>query len=358
MKSIIFSDAHIHPHKGKVERLNDCLKVLEWVFNTAEERDIKTILFCGDLFHDKQKIDVLTYQKTFEVFVKKMPGKKFYLLLGNHDMYSREKWDISSAAPLAAIPGVTVVDRPCSLDIDGYEVGFLPYTHNPPEDLKKIKIESDFKVLLAHVAVDGALWNLVHSTIADVAIEHDGEMVKVTPDVFDDYDQVFLGHYHAEQKLTKSVEYVGSPLQLNFGETEQQKHIIEYDFETHKKKYIKNNFSPVHLVLTEKDDILSFDLENNFIRIVSEDISSSELIGLKNEVLQKNLGSLEIKQKPKKTEDDLKMVEDAKSILSTGDQMLQKFIESLTEEQFEKYFGKEKVDKKKLLEFGKQCIEV
>lgn len=355
MKTLIFSDAHIHPHRKKVERLNDCLKALEWVFDEADKRDIKTILFCGDLFHDKQKIDVYGYQKTFEVFAARMPGKQLYLLLGNHDMYSREKWDISSAAPLSNIPGVTVVDRPCSLDVGGYEIGFLPYTHNPPEDLKLIKMKSKFKVLLGHVAVDGAMWNLIHGTTADVAIEHDGDMVKVTPDVFHEYDQVFLGHYHAEQKLPTTsgniVEYVGSPLQLNFGESGQKKHIIEYDLETHKKKYIENTFSPVHLILTEKDDILSFDLENNFIRIMSDDMASTELIELRNDIIQKNTGSLEIKQIPRKKDDDLALINSAKSILSAGDQMLQTFLDSLDEKQLEG------LDKNKLLNYGKLCIE-
>lgn len=361
-KTLVFADAHIHPHKKRYERLNDCLAALTWVFETADKRDIKTILFCGDLFHDRQKIDVYTYQKTFEVFQKYMPGKQFYLLLGNHDMHSREKWDITSAAPLSVIEGVTVVDRPCVLDVDGYEVGFLPYTHDPEEDLKKIKIKSKFKLLLGHVAVDGAMWNLIHGTTADVAIEHDGDMKKVTPDIFDEYDQVFLGHYHAEQRLTKTVEYVGSPLQLNFGEAEQKKHIIEYDLKTHKKQYIENTFSPIHLVLTEKDDILSFDLENNFVRIMSNDIASSDIIELRNDIAQKHTASLEIKQIPRKVDHDASMVKGAKSILSTGDQMLSTFMDSLSDADIAKIaFGKNvtplpTLDRNKLLDVGKLCL--
>ncbi len=358
MKALIFSDLHCHQHKKKVERLNDCIKALEWVFDTAEDRNIDTILFCGDLFHDRQRIDVYAYQKIFEVFNSRMSGKRFYFLLGNHDMYSREKWDISSAVPLGSIKGVTIVDRPCSLDVNGYEIGFLPYTRDPAEDLKKIKMKAKFKVLLGHVAVDGAIWNLIHGTIADVSIEHDGDMVKVTPDIFDEYDQVFLGHYHAEQKLTKKVEYVGSPLQLNFGESEQKKHIIEYDFETHKKKYIENRFSPIHLVFTEKDDILSFDLENNFVRILSDNIASSDIVELRNDLSQKNTGSLEIKQIPRKTKDDANMIKDAKSILSSGEQMLEKFLKSLSDDaELMKKWQLKNLDQDKLLKVGKRCLE-
>ena len=36
-------------------------------------------MFGGDLFHDRQKIDVFTYQKTFEVLSKWLPTNKSYV---------------------------------------------------------------------------------------------------------------------------------------------------------------------------------------------------------------------------------------------------------------------------------------
>lgn len=333
--------------KKSYDRLQDCLTALEWVFTTAKQRNIKHILCCGDLFHDRQKIDVYTYQKTFELIQKNKEDISLYFLLGNHDMWHMDKWDISSVKPLSVIPGIHVIDHPCTLNIEGYEVGFLPYTHNPIEDIKKIKIKDDHKTLLAHLAVDGAKWNLIHGTIADVSIEHDGEMTKVGPDIFDGFDQVFLGHYHAEQKLTKKVEYVGSLLQLNFGESGQKKHIIEYDLETHKKVYIENTFSPVHLILTEKDDILSLDLDNNFVRIMSSNTSSSDVLELAN-IIKDKTGSLEIKSIPKKAEDTIKSIEEAKSILSAGEQMLDSYL---------KHADTKDLSYDKLLNIGNLCLK-
>ena len=65
MKILIFSDIHIHPHKKSAERLNHCLEALDWAFDTAKSKGIDKIIFLGDLFHDRQKIDVLAYQKAF-----------------------------------------------------------------------------------------------------------------------------------------------------------------------------------------------------------------------------------------------------------------------------------------------------
>ncbi len=326
MKVLITSDLHIHPHKKSSERLQDCLNALDWLFATAIENKINKILFLGDLFHDRQRIDVPTYQKTFEIFEKYLSKGLFdiFLLLGNHDLWHFDKWDISSVFPLRSIKGVHVIDKPCTVNIDGFDVSFLPYTHDPASDLKLVNNDSEFKLLCGHVAIDGALWNS-SGTTADVSIEQDGEMVKVDTSVFSGWDQVFLGHYHAQQKLKRNIEYVGSPLQLNFGEASQQKHIIIYDLEKHTKEYIINDFSPIHLIVSEKD-LGKHNLKSNFLRVMVDDISKSEVIELRNDLQKKLVASLEIKQIDKKIEEQEMMIEGAKAILFNESEMLNKYI--------------------------------
>jgi DNA repair exonuclease SbcCD nuclease subunit len=356
MKILIFSDIHIHPHKKSVERLDDCIKVLDWVFETAKSKKIKDIIFLGDLFHDRQKIDVLTYQKTFEVFEKHLLSNKInlYLLLGNHDLWHHQKWDVSSVNPLRNLPGVSVINEPCVRQIsDDYLFGFLPYTHDPIEDIKKIEKEwksvckekdiNPPKICGAHIAVDGALWNLKYGTTAEVAIEHDGDMVKVGPSIFSKWSKVFLGHYHAEQKLTENVEYVGSPLQLSFGEAFQDKHILIYDLEKDSSEYVKNEFSPKHYIINE-NELENYELEGNFIRLEVQDISSSSMAEIrKNLVEDKKVATMEIKQFIKKEEH---IISDAKSILYKEDEMIEKYVEQVNVE----------LEKEKLINIGKVII--
>lgn len=356
MKVLIFSDIHIHPHKKSFERLTDCLNVLDWIFLSAEKNNIENIIFLGDLFHDRQKIDVLTYQKTFEVFEKHLLKKKFnlFLLLGNHDLWHNQKWDVSSVNPLRNLPGVTVVNEPCVKSIsEDYLFGFLPYTHNPIEDIKKIEKEwkkiskekniKPRKVLGGHIAVDGAIWNVKYGTQAEVAIEHDGDMVKVGPSIFENWDRVFLGHYHAEQKLSKNVEYVGSPLQLSFGEAFQEKHVLIYDFDNDEIKYIKNDFSPKHFIINEKD-LENYDLEGNFIRLEVEDLSSLSMMEVRKDLLEnKKVASMEIKQFLKKEEHT---ISDAKAILYKEDEMIEKYVDQANLD----------LDKDKLVKVGKMIL--
>lgn len=341
-KVLIFSDIHIHPHKKSSERLQDCLQVLEWVLQEAYKNNISEILFLGDLFHDRQKIDILTYQRTFEIFREYFKGKtNIYLLLGNHDMWFSQKWEVSSVMPLSAIPGVNVIDSPKTIKILGKNISFLPYSKNPIQDLELLETKDKF-LLCSHLALAGATLNKLYGTLSDESIEHDGEMIKVDSSLFKDWKQVFLGHYHNAQILN-NVEYIGSPLQLDFGEAFQEKHILIYDLETLEKTYIKNNFSPEHVIINEQE--ININLKNKFVRLEVDDITSLELTELKNELSKKNVRSIKFQQK-KKQED--KTVENAKAILYHDDEMLEKYINSMQ-------LGS--LNKDKLLTIGRKICE-
>lgn len=346
MKILIFSDIHIHPHKKSAERLDHCLEALDWVFSTARKKKIRNVVFLGDLFHDRQKIDVLTYQRTFEIFEKHLSKDDLnvHLLLGNHDLWHYQKADVSSVNPFRSLKGITVVATPCvkkiSDDDDSFFFAFLPYTHNPIEDLKKVEKEwqskvspEQTKVLGGHISVDGAVWNSRYNTMSDVVIEHDGDMIRVGPEIFENWDQVFLGHYHAEQNLNDKVEYVGSPLQLSFGEAFQKKHIIVFDTETEQKEYIENEFSPRHYILNE-DQLDKHDLKGHFVRLEVEDISGRQMGEIRQQLVEEaKVSTLEIKQIPKKEDH---VVIDAKSILFKEEEMLEKYVDQANVDDLDK----------------------
>jgi hypothetical protein len=252
---------------------------------------------------------------------------------------------------LRKLPGVRVVSEPKVLSLSSeYLFAFLPYTHNPIEDLKIVEEQWDIecknkkinppKVLGGHIAVDGAVWNAKYGTLAEVTIEHDGDMTKVGPNIFDNWDRVFLGHYHCEQQLNEKVEYVGSPLQLSFGEAFQEKHIIIYDLEKDEKTFVKNDFSPKHFIIKEHE-INDYDLKGNFVRLEVNDISSNKMLEIrKNLVEEINVATMEIKQSIKKEEH---VITDAKSILYKEDEMLEKYVEQVSAN----------LDKDRLIKVGK-----
>jgi DNA repair exonuclease SbcCD nuclease subunit len=367
-KVLFFADLHIHPHKRSSERLQHCIDALKWIFSEANKRHIGDIVFLGDLFHDRQKIDVLTYQKTFEAFSFWQQNEwaaegpthfRIFLLLGNHDLWHLQKWDISSVNPLRAMPGVHVIDKPSTLEVAGHPVAFLPYTADPIEGLKEVeKTFEEFKpphkfctvppprkILCGHVAVDGALWNTMHQTFSEVTIEHDGEMKVVNASIFKDWDRVFLGHYHAAQKISYNVEYIGSPLQLSFGEAFQKKKFLIYDMQTGDHEYVENDFSPQHFIIPQ-EDLHKYDLEGNFIRVIVDDIAAGDVVQMRKDLIEEqHVGSRDIKPAPK---DEGHVVKDTESMLMKHDEMMEGYVDLVE-------LGD--LDKDKLLAIGKKICE-
>ena len=308
-KALVFSDLHIHDHKDRVERLDDCLKVLEWIFETAAERDVDYIFFLGDLFHERSKIDTKNYMITFDVFMKHMLNdastRQMFLLVGNHDMYHKESCDINSVKPLSAIPRISIVQNPVSMELGGRKIDWLPYSENPIEDLNNFKKKGVGDILFAHIAVSGASTNTFYGVRSDVIVEHDKEMVRVDASLFEDWDMAMFGHYHGAQPISKKAEYVGSPLQLTFGEVFQQKHLIILDLETMEKEYVVNDFSPKHLIVSEQDvENCAYDLTGQFVRITSDDMGKKNLIDLQRKIAREYKPlTVDVKQNDRKAED-------------------------------------------------------
>lgn len=354
-KVLLWSDNHVHMHKNQLSRLEDCLTALRWVFETAIDRGINTLIFAGDLFQDRQKIHVISYEKTFRLireFCDTHPELKLFLLVGNHDMWYNERWDVSSVAPLEAIHNVKVIAQPQAVEIT-YDctMDFLPYTKNPVEDVQTHFIKKN-RVLISHVALDGAQLNSMYNTKAEISVEFEGDMVKVDLNTFEGWERVFLGHYHSAQKMNDVVEYIGSPLELNFGEAHCEKHIIVLDTDTLEVDYVVNDFSPKHLIIKESQ-IDNYDLEGNFVQIIVDDITATDIIDLRKNVLKgRGVATLDFKEKKVKKEDTPKS--EVQQLLSnlalgvdSGDSILERWATA---------HGHDKLDLTKLLTIGNDIL--
>jgi len=350
-KVILWSDLHVHPHKKNYQRVEHCLAVVDWIFDTAKKYEVSEILFGGDLFHDRKAIDVPTYQATFQKFYDRLildPWIKLYLLLGNHDIWLNEKSTISSVFPFSVLPGVTVISDPQRLQIAGASWDFIPFTHNPVETLAELaKLPGKPQYALGHIAVNNAV--LHGRTFSEnITIEHDGDMAKVDAAIFAKYKRTFLGHYHVAQVLEHGVEYIGSPLELNFGEAGDEKHIILFNCDSNRCDYIENDFSPKHRKeqVTNVDDFLKNkeDLKNGFIKIVYDPttVDTVDALRLRKEV--ESMGEcLSFELVPKKIEVDKHQIDDASAILNQGEMALSRYIDQV---------GDKGLDRDKLLKIG------
>lgn len=208
---LFYSDLHLRP-----ERLGDCDLVLQEIGKIAgklkEKRGEVTIVNGGDTFNTRGLIktscfDVL--QRHYRDWSSK--GFNQIILVGNHDQEDRE----GEVHPMRVFDEIAwVVDSPKFFP--GLDLMAFPY-------MSKDKIEDAIKdapkgsYAVAHWGIKGAMRNGGN-------MDEDG----VPAEWLKKFKKVFCGHYHYRSSFA-NVQYIGSPMQQNFGEMGQDKGVLVFD---------------------------------------------------------------------------------------------------------------------------------
>lgn len=233
------TDLHCHEHQafskatafGYNSRLYWTLKVLEDLATDARNNDCSSIVIIGDLFHSRGKISVITYNEVFERLLKLSKEFHLYLLTGNHDCALKDT--AHALQPFRMLPNTTIIDTPTLLTIEGLKCYFIPFIAEQSELQQAINNAPSCDVLYGHFTTNTAI---APKTLTPVNIEEGGNI----NDKFINSDTiVLLGHFHNYHKIdrkaqnsredrisTKDVKqcYLGSPIQHNFGDSEDRKY--------------------------------------------------------------------------------------------------------------------------------------
>lgn len=227
MKILFFSDLHCHNYEqyhtilpsGRNSRLQDCLNILDQICDEVVKQDIDHVIFLGDAFEVRTRVDQDVYVSTFLGFkrISEAINGELVVLVGNHDQYERnseKNWltPFDTFARVIAKPDlhyltkgqetISVVCVPHSADI-GY-------------------IQQWITDLSVHDLF------LFHQGLSEATVGPYDKHVKTELSVNDlPLDRCKLaigGDFHKRQFLKgRQVHYVGSPLQLSFSERDETK---------------------------------------------------------------------------------------------------------------------------------------
>lgn len=226
-KMLVTADLHLSntlPHArtqadGLTDRFSAQLQAMEQMVDLARKHRVDAVVIAGDLY-DRRTVDALTLRHSLGALVRFAPVGVL-VVPGNHEAHSDgserylpEYFEETGHEHISFFSSEDVVEPLPWLCLHA-----LPYTGTSrvEENLQAIRdqIASEDPgrqkrhLLFAHVAVQGAR---VGAWASDVG---------VAPSLLEQgFDWVFLGHYHVPQALTARCECIGSPWQLNFGESE------------------------------------------------------------------------------------------------------------------------------------------
>lgn len=217
-KALCFTDIHLGLRHNSKEHNEDCIDFLNWFCKVAKDKGAETCIFLGDFMHHRNTINVHTADygiKAMQILNDNF--EKTYFLVGNHDMYLRERRDITSSKFATLFPNIILVDEPITTG----NVSLVPWL---VEDEWKAISSIESKYMFGHLELPGFKMN------ASVEMPDHGALNSAH---LTTQDYIFSGHFHKRQTKGK-INYIGNPFGHNFSDVwdfERGAMFLEWDKE-------------------------------------------------------------------------------------------------------------------------------
>ena len=217
-RAMVFTDIHLGLRHNSSEHNQDCLDFIDWFVEEGNKRDADTCIFMGDWSHHRSNINLLTLDYTMKALKKLNDAfKTTYIMVGNHDLFYREKRDIHSMVVGSEFENIVLIDKPIIIK----NVSLVPWLVN--EEWKTVTTMKS-KYLFGHLELPGFKMN------ANVEMPDNGTLNSTH---FKHQDAVFSGHFHMRQTKGK-ITYIGNPFGHNYSDVwdfERGAMFIEWDKE-------------------------------------------------------------------------------------------------------------------------------
>lgn len=276
---IVFSDLHLDYNNW-----NLVSSIIDQIIEKAKKLKVSTVTLIGDIFESRkaQPLNNLIY---FEQILNKFQESQIILeaIPGNHDKVDLES-ENSYLKAFEHHPYFTLISKyDINLISDKLLIHYIPYFKEGATYLKYLSNSvknikpSKINVLLTHIGIDGVFNNDKESVLSEI-----------TPDLFENFDHVYIGHYHDRSKITHNIEYIGSCYSHNFGEDNEKGGILLY--EDGSIEYFNLKF-PFHIEVIfdlDKDSL------NHILTLKEQFANSSNIIRFKFYGPKEKIYSLDI----------------------------------------------------------------
>lgn len=203
-KAAVFADIHYGCRSNSELFNKDCDRFIKWFIDESKERNAETCIFLGDWNHSRSAVNVRTMNHSTHGIRKLAQAfEKVYMIVGNHDLFFREKRDLTSIPHAKWLDNVHIVDEGI---LEKGNCALVPWLVD--EEWKKVKRVKKAKYVFGH-------FELPHFKMNEMVTMPDHGLLN--EDDFNDSEMVFSGHFHARQNR-KNVWYVGSPFAHNYAD--------------------------------------------------------------------------------------------------------------------------------------------
>jgi len=244
-------------------------------FIDAENVDDKYLLVGGDVFDNRQNLNIYILNHVYELFLKlSTKFKEIHIIIGNHDISNKTTNNIHSLIFLNALRNVFVYKKPELKTIGNAKFLMLPWVDGKEAtSLEKYSGRADY--VLMHTDISTLRFNKYKEISDGVNINY-----------LKSFKYVFSGHIHYGQERDNII-MLGSPYHLNRNDLENTKYIYSLNTATNKLSKHINIYSPLFkqidffelIELTE--DKYNKVMNNNYMYIsIKSDLSFDNTINV------------------------------------------------------------------------------
>lgn len=244
---IVLGDLHLGIKNFDRQIYLSMIDYLKGVIDYSAEKDDKVIFQLGDMFNNRTTTNILFLEEVKELFnYLKEKEVVLHSLLGNHDIYYRERKDISLVKHFNNLypENFKIYEDKEDFIYHNKVIYVVPWLVKE-EGLSKTELKGK-DIVFGHLEIAGF----------EVTKGHYDEKSQLSKSFFEKLKlPVLSGHYHI-RNTEGIVKYLGTPYQLNWSDFNEIKgfYILDPDLNL---SFIKNTLSPIHIKLIYNEDYSS-----------------------------------------------------------------------------------------------------
>lgn len=318
-KAACFTDLHFGNKNNSRQHNDDCAEFVDWFIQQSE--DCETCIFLGDWHHHRAGVNVSTLNYSVENVRKLSENfERVYMIMGNHDLYYREKRDLNSLPYAGLFKNVDLIEDTFVQD----EIAFVPWLVGDEwKQIHKIKCRYMFGHFeLPHFKMNAMVEMPDHGGLNTEHLE--------SP------EYVFSGHFHKRQHKG-NIHYLGSPFPHNYADAwDDDRGMMKLEWGG-KPEYIdfdgpRYRTTPLSRLIDDSDSILN---SKTYCRAVLDVNISYEEASFIKETYINNFGCREITLIPQKQDEEISTSLDISKFESV-DEIVSKEISAIDSDSFDK----------------------
>ena len=253
-KIAICADVHLSEGSdGTLRRLANGVSAMREIITKTADMGCSGLFIAGDRFHDRRSVAVRVLAEASTLFdLASSRGVRLGGIAGNHDLTMD-----GAHCSCAGLRWSAFVERSASvIDCCGYSIYAAPWSAWRNSEVKKTKCD----IVIGHVGVQRARVGSM-----DFEME-DGDVSKEFIAEFE--APVVLGHYHKPQEFGTGNYYVGSVMQMDWGEEGEGKRMLIFDGSSLKSVPISSSGK---YITTSDRSVAEKSRNCDYVRLVASD---------------------------------------------------------------------------------------